>query len=141
MPDNLPKAFQSPLWPHLEEIRALRRARKMWVEIAQHLEQKHGIKMTYRAVRNFFVRATNPNRRIPAGLEEYVGAAPALPSPTPPPAKPAPHPTPSPPPKPAAPPEGPDAKAAMNALRASAQEPPPAEDSDWNFATDPTKPI
>lgn len=96
MPDNLPKAFQSALWPHLDEIRALRRSRKMWVEIAQHLEQKHDIKMTYRAIRNFFVRATSPNRRIPYGMENHVGAAPRQPASS------APA-----PPQPAAPPEQP----------------------------------
>ena len=81
MPDKPPKAFQSALWPHLEEIRSLRRARKMWPEIAEHLHQKHGIRMTYRAIRNFFVRATNPNRRIPIGMEEHVGAPPRQPVP------------------------------------------------------------
>lgn len=85
MPENPPKAFQSPLWPHLEEIRSLRRARKTWLEIAEHLQQRHGLKITLRAVRNFFVRATNPNRRIPAGLEEHVHAPPRHPAPVPPP--------------------------------------------------------
>jgi hypothetical protein len=81
MPREHPRAFQSPLWPHLEEIRALRRARKMWVEIAEHLERTHHVKVSYRAVRNFFVRTQNPKRRIPAGLEEHVGAKPAAPVP------------------------------------------------------------
>src|SRR5436305_10769355 len=84
MPREHPRAFQSPLWPHLEEIRSLRRARKLWVEIAEHLKREHGIAMTYRAVRNFFVRATNPKRRIPYGLEEHVGPTPRAAAPLPP---------------------------------------------------------
>jgi hypothetical protein len=71
-----PKPFQSALWTHLEEIRQMRRARKMWAEIAAHLKEAHGLEVSYRTIRNFFIRARSPNRRIPAGFEESLGAQP-----------------------------------------------------------------
>ncbi len=71
-----PKPFQSALWNHLEEIRQMRRARKMWAEIAAHLKEAHGLEVSYRTIRNFFIRTRSPNRRIPAGFEESLGAQP-----------------------------------------------------------------
>ena len=71
-----PKPFQSVLWNHLEEIRQMRRARKMWAEIAAHLKEAHGLEVSYRTIRNFFIRTRSPNRRIPAGFEESLGAQP-----------------------------------------------------------------
>jgi hypothetical protein len=84
-PEEHPKPFQSQLWPHLERIRALRRERKMWPEIAEILDRDHGVHLSYRTIRNFFIRARNPNRRIPAGFEEILGAKPASPAPVSPP--------------------------------------------------------
>src|SRR6266481_5173262 len=60
-----PKPFQSVLWNHLEEIRQMRRARKMWAEIAAHLKEAHGLEVSYRTIRNFFIRTRSPNRRPP----------------------------------------------------------------------------
>src|SRR5258707_15799462 len=71
-----PKPFQSALWNHLEEIRQMRRARKMWAEIAAHLKEAHGLEVSYRTIRNFFIRTRSPKRRIPAGFEESLGAQP-----------------------------------------------------------------
>ena len=71
-----PKPFQSALWNHLEEIRQMRRARKMWAEIAAHLKEVHGLEVSYRTIRNFFIRTRSPKRRIPAGFEESLGAQP-----------------------------------------------------------------
>src|SRR5260370_5069196 len=61
---------------HLEEIRQMRRDRKMWAEIAAHLKEAHGLEVSYRTIRNFFIRTRSPNRRIPAGFEESLGAQP-----------------------------------------------------------------
>jgi hypothetical protein len=82
MPREHPKPYQSKLWDHLEEIRAMRHARKMWPEIAEHLKAAHGIEVSYRTVRNFFVRTRKPKQRIPAGFEGILGVA-AKPSPAP----------------------------------------------------------
>jgi hypothetical protein len=57
-----PVAYQSPLGPHLEQIR--RRARKTWREIAELLRQEHGINLTLQAVQSFFKSATSPKRRV-----------------------------------------------------------------------------
>ncbi len=54
----------------------MRRARKMWAEIAAHLKEAHGLEVSYRTIRNFFIRTRSPNRRIPAGFEESLGAQP-----------------------------------------------------------------
>jgi IS5 family transposase len=79
MPKEHPKPFQSQLWPHLETIRQMRRERKMWTEIADHLKTK-GVTVSYRTVRNFFLRTRSPKRRIPAGFEEALGVVPKLPA-------------------------------------------------------------
>ena len=63
MPKDHPVAWGSPLWPHLELIRSMRRQRKKWADIADHLEADHGVKVTFRTVRNFFKRATDTHRR------------------------------------------------------------------------------
>ena len=52
----------------------MRRARKMWAEIAAHLKEAHGLEVSYRTIRNFFIRTRSPKRRIPAGFEESLGA-------------------------------------------------------------------
>jgi hypothetical protein len=79
MPKEHPKPFQSQLWPHLETIRQMRRERKMWTEIADHLKTK-GVTVSYRTVRNFFLRTRSPKRRIPAGFEEALGVVPKQPA-------------------------------------------------------------
>ena len=61
----------------------MRRARKMWAEIAAHLNEAHGVEVSYRTVRNFFIRTRSPNRRIPAGFEESLGAPVPHPGPVP----------------------------------------------------------
>jgi IS5 family transposase len=89
VPKEHPKPFQSQLWPHLETIRQMRRERKMWTEIADHLKTK-GVTVSYRTVRNFFLRTRSPKRRIPAGFEEALGVIPKQPAPAAPaPARPA----------------------------------------------------
>ena len=67
IPDNQTPSFQSPLWPHLEEIRALRRARKSWREISETMAKEHGIKQTLQGVRLFFKRAT-ARKELPLGF-------------------------------------------------------------------------
>ena len=67
-PEVHPKPYESPLWPHLESIRSLRRQRKTWAAIAAHLEETHGFKTSLRTVRNFFKRARGG--RMPLGFDE-----------------------------------------------------------------------
>jgi hypothetical protein len=55
-PPEHPRAWGSVLWDHEKEVLAMRRARKTWKEIAEHLDQQHGVKLTYRTIRNFFDR-------------------------------------------------------------------------------------
>jgi hypothetical protein len=61
----------------------MRRARKMWAEIAAHLKEAHGLEVSYRTIRNFFIRTRSPKRRIPAGFEESLGAPVPHPGPVP----------------------------------------------------------
>ena len=61
----------------------MRRARKMWAEIAAHLKEAHGLEVSYRTIRNFFIRTRSPKRRIPAGFEESLGAPVPYPGPGP----------------------------------------------------------
>jgi hypothetical protein len=70
MPKNHPVAWGSPLWPHLDLIRSMRLQRKKWAEIAEHLKDDHGVDVTFRTVRNFFKRATDPNRKRPLGFPQ-----------------------------------------------------------------------
>src|SRR5258707_15413930 len=67
-----PKPFQSALWNHLEEIRQMRRARKMWIEIAAHLKEAHGLEVSYRTIRNFFIRTRSPNGVSLPGLKKAL---------------------------------------------------------------------
>jgi hypothetical protein len=55
-PQEHPRAWGSVLWDHRDEVLAMRRGRKTWKEITEHLAQTHGVKLTYGTVRNFFVR-------------------------------------------------------------------------------------
>jgi hypothetical protein len=76
-PEVHPKPYESPLWPHLEAIRSLRRQRKTWAAIAAHLEETHGLKTSLRTVRNFFKRARAG--RVPLGFNETPTRAIVLP--------------------------------------------------------------
>jgi hypothetical protein len=62
---------QSPLWPHLETIRSMRRARKSWSSIALYLEEAHDLKTSESSIRRFFQRAamsgTSPGEEDNAG--------------------------------------------------------------------------
>ena len=68
--DHLPpRPWRSLLLPHLDEIRAMRRARRTWREIAAHLRATHGIKIAPSNVYRFFKRAVQ-RRKLPLGFEE-----------------------------------------------------------------------
>lgn len=71
-PKDHPKPWASPLSPHLDEIRAMRRARATWQSIAEHLARVHQIKVTFRTVRNFFARAQQRKGALPLGFEAHV---------------------------------------------------------------------
>src|SRR5438309_630886 len=66
-PREHPGPWGSVLWDHLDEIRALRRKRKRWEDIALHLEKERGVKLTSRSIRNFFARAVKA--KLPLGFE------------------------------------------------------------------------
>ena len=53
LPQSHPKPYQSPLWEHLETIRALRRKHQTWAAIALHLKESHGLKTTSASVLKF----------------------------------------------------------------------------------------
>jgi hypothetical protein len=57
--DHRVRPAESPLWPHLEEIRSMRRARKSWAAIALQLREAHGIETTRENLYRFFQRAAN----------------------------------------------------------------------------------
>jgi hypothetical protein len=68
--DHLPsRPWRSLLLPHLDEIRAMRRARRTWREIATHLRAAHGIKIAPSNVYRFFKRAVQ-GRKLPLGFED-----------------------------------------------------------------------
>ena len=52
------KPFSSPLWTHLEIIRAMRRQRKTWLEIADRLKSDHNLVTSHKTVQNFFKRVS-----------------------------------------------------------------------------------
>ena len=64
-----PKAYRSPLWKHLEEIRRWRRDQETWEAIAQRLWVKYGIKISFQSVQSFFKRATDPEHKPPLGFK------------------------------------------------------------------------
>jgi hypothetical protein len=55
--DSGARPAESPLWPHLEEIRSMRRGRKSWAEIASVLRATHGIETSRQNLYQFFQRA------------------------------------------------------------------------------------
>ena len=61
--------YRSRLLSHLEEIRQLRRSRRTWRDIAEHLSSKYGIQITAAGVHIFFKRATR-RKRAPLGFED-----------------------------------------------------------------------
>jgi hypothetical protein len=68
--DHLPpRPWRSLLLPHLDEIRALRMARRTWREIASHLKATHGIKIAPSNVYRFFKRAVQ-RKKLPLGFED-----------------------------------------------------------------------
>jgi hypothetical protein len=64
-----PKAYRSPLWKHLEEIRRWRRDQETWEAIAERLRVEYGIKISFQSVQSFFKRATDPEHKRPLGFE------------------------------------------------------------------------
>src|ERR1700758_640093 len=68
--DHLPpRPWRSLLLPHLDEIRAMRRARRTWREIAADLRSMHGIKIAPSNVYRFFKR-TGQRKKLPLGFED-----------------------------------------------------------------------
>jgi hypothetical protein len=63
-----PKAYQSPLWVHLDELRKWRRAQETWEAIADKLFAQYGLKVSFQAVHAFFKRATRRGLRRPLGF-------------------------------------------------------------------------
>ena len=75
-----PKPGESPLWPHLETIRSMRRARKSWVVIAFELRKSHGIETTSSTVYRFFKRAADaagPLKDATGGAKDEAPNVPA----------------------------------------------------------------
>jgi hypothetical protein len=71
--DHLPhRPWRSLLLPYLDEIRALRRARHTWREIAAHLKATHGVKIAPSNVYRFFKRAVQ-RKKQPLGFEDQPG--------------------------------------------------------------------
>ena len=63
-----PKAYQSPLWAHLDELRKWRRAQETWETIADKLFVQYRLKVSFQAVHAFFKRATRRGLRRPLGF-------------------------------------------------------------------------
>ena len=64
-----PKAYRSPLWAHLDEIRKWRLAQLTWEEIADKLSDLYGITISFQRVQAFFKRAVDRDRQRPLGFE------------------------------------------------------------------------
>jgi hypothetical protein len=62
-----PKAYRSPLWPHVEQIRSWRRARATWDEIRQKLLDEFKIEISIQGVEAFFKRSSKVEN--PKGFE------------------------------------------------------------------------
>ena len=121
-------AYQSPLGPHLEQIRSWRRARKTWREIAELLRKEHGINRTLQAVQSFFKSASNPKRRVPLGFEDSI--VPPVSA------------GPSQPPGPITAEQQPSHAAAIEAARARAKaRTQKQETKKWDLGYDPNKPL
>ena len=77
--EHHPRPFESPLRPHFETIRSLRRAHKTWQDIAKILREEHGIKTSHSTVHAFFKRVTERAKKgkaiVPLGYEEEAAPA------------------------------------------------------------------
>ena len=78
-----PAAWKSPLWDHLESLKAWagQRPKLSWKEIAERLEQEKGLKVPWRTVYKFFARTDRRARegKLPLGMKpaDRSEAAPA----------------------------------------------------------------
>jgi hypothetical protein len=70
-----PRPFRSILFDYLDEIRRLRRGRRTWRAIAEHLTNNRGVKISASGVHIFFKRATR-RKTLPLGFEDPVPASP-----------------------------------------------------------------
>ena len=61
--------YTSPLWKHVDLIRAMRRGHRTWLEIARCLEQEHGLKTSHKTVHGFFQRVVSRDK-LPLGWAE-----------------------------------------------------------------------
>ena len=61
--------YSSPLWKHVDLIRAMRRGHRTWPEIARCLEQEHGLKTSHKTVHGFFKRVVSRDK-LPLGWAE-----------------------------------------------------------------------
>jgi hypothetical protein len=68
IPQTHPKPYSSPLWPHLDTIRTLRRKHETWTAIALHLKESHGLKIGSTTILKFFKRAGKG--RLPIGFSD-----------------------------------------------------------------------
>jgi hypothetical protein len=67
-----PKAYRSPLWKHLEEIRRWRREHETWEAIAERLRVNYGIVISFQSVQSFFKRAIDPDHKRPLGFDPEI---------------------------------------------------------------------
>jgi hypothetical protein len=63
-----PKAYRSPLWAHLDELRKWRSTQETWDAIAGKLFAQYGIKVSLQCVQAFFQRAARRGFRRPLGF-------------------------------------------------------------------------
>jgi hypothetical protein len=71
--------YSSPLWKHVDLIRAMRRGHHTWPEIARCLEQEHGLKTSHKTVHGFFKRVVSRDK-LPLGWAEPEQPTPTAPS-------------------------------------------------------------
>jgi hypothetical protein len=63
-----PKAYRSPLWSHLDELRKWRSTQETWDAITGKLFAQYGIKVSLQCVQAFFQRAARRGFRQPLGF-------------------------------------------------------------------------
>src|SRR6516165_4394173 len=68
MKQEKPKAYRSPLWAHLDELRKWRSSQETWEAISDKLFAQYGIKVSLQAVQAFYKRATCGDSRRPLGF-------------------------------------------------------------------------
>ena len=69
-------AFQSPLWPYLEQIRSWRRARMTWREITDRLNASpYSVGLSLQAIHSFFASASR-REKPPLGFDSLPGQVP-----------------------------------------------------------------